>query len=171
MPLQSTNERRYLTVDYDRRNFSVSQCSWVDGSTANVVTISSPTSGTQSTNTTTTTPHKTSSKFIINGGAIAGIVVGVVVVLAAMILLCILHRRKQNIVNDMSLESLSDGRTFVAEKVSGELIEPPIYEMEDCESSIRELDNTQTLRPVLCSRDISELETIMVEKDASNVPL
>jgi hypothetical protein len=94
-------QEAYLTVDYERGNFSVSQCSWVAGAKQQVVTINSkdykapsetsgaapPNSSTSAAKDKTTTPIAT----------IVGIVVGVIVLssLLAGALIFLRRRRKR----------------------------------------------------------------------------
>ncbi|OBT68477.1 hypothetical protein VE03_02787 [Pseudogymnoascus sp. 23342-1-I1] len=81
-------QEAYLTVDYERGNFSVSQCSWVEGAVENVVAIASKVSTVGSTDTTTgstgTAGSPASSKSGLSTGAIAGISVAAVVVVLAL---------------------------------------------------------------------------------------
>ena len=72
-----------MTVDYERGNFSVSQCLWNDGAASQVVTISAPSNG---TNGNGGSESKQKSQAVkkpgVSTGAIVGIVVGFLVVLA-----------------------------------------------------------------------------------------
>ncbi|RDW59123.1 hypothetical protein BP5796_12047 [Coleophoma crateriformis] len=71
-------QEAYLTVDYDRGNFSVSQCTWVDGAKSAVNSILSPLYSTNSTNGTLTTSPKATNEIAIGpiiGGVLGGIVV------------------------------------------------------------------------------------------------
>lgn len=63
-------EHRYVSADYERRKFSVSQCSWTPGVEQKIVAIPSINNNGSDSNTTTTSSKKTST------GAIAGGVVG-----------------------------------------------------------------------------------------------
>jgi hypothetical protein len=68
-PVETTTDiiSRYLTADYERRIFKVSQCTWVAGADENVVTITSK-----------DTAVGGDSIASFSGGVIAGIVVGTV---------------------------------------------------------------------------------------------
>lgn len=65
-------QEAYLTVDYDRGNFSVSQCVWQQSATPNVQSILAPTYSTNNTNSTTSHSADTNRKSGTNTGAIAG---------------------------------------------------------------------------------------------------
>ncbi|RDL39832.1 uncharacterized protein BP5553_04172 [Venustampulla echinocandica] len=75
-------QEAYLTVDYERGNFSVSPCSWVEGAAQNIVAISSKDSKVGNNTTPLiiapgdAEPNPTSPKNGIDTGAIIGIVVG-----------------------------------------------------------------------------------------------
>ena len=74
-----------MTVDYERKNFSISQCTWDSGAPAHVVSITRP--GASST------PNKSGG---LSGGAIAGIVIGAIAALAIAVLASVvLWRRRQ----------------------------------------------------------------------------
>jgi hypothetical protein len=65
-----------LIADYDRRNFSVSQCKWVQDSQQDIIAILPPTNATA--NSTTSVPHQQtpahkSSLFTIAGAIIAAV--------------------------------------------------------------------------------------------------
>jgi hypothetical protein len=70
---------RYLTVDYDRGNFSVSQCVWNDGATPQINTILSPsylTNSTSGSNPSSLPPSSKSKQVSVGtiaGAAIAGV--------------------------------------------------------------------------------------------------
>ena len=101
-------QEAYLSVDYERGVFNVSQCSWVEGSVSTIVPImstsasdeapsASPTTDTasrpsQSSSTSDATSHG------LSGGAIAGIVIGIVVALAvvAVGVWALLRKRSQD---------------------------------------------------------------------------
>jgi hypothetical protein len=84
-------QEAYLTVDYERRNFSISQATFVDGAASTVISIlppsltsksaDNPTSTGTSTGTSTVTAAPGTSSGLAPG-AIAGIVIGAVALLA-----------------------------------------------------------------------------------------
>ncbi len=80
---------RYLIADYERRNFSVSQCSWNPGAQENIVAIKSPTiaemKGKSDASTSTTA---------LSPGDIAGIIVGSIVGLLFIVFLAFVGKRK-----------------------------------------------------------------------------
>ncbi|KAL8699883.1 MAG: hypothetical protein Q9201_005747 [Fulgogasparrea decipioides] len=65
-------QESYLTVDYERSKFSVSQAAFVDDTTSNLVAILSP----DNTSTTTTASKRDSGR--MSTGALAGAIVGVI---------------------------------------------------------------------------------------------
>lgn len=73
-----------MTVDYERGNFSVSQCVWDDGATAQIEPIvsSSYAAGDSPSSSPTSKGSGPSKK--ISSGAIAGIVIGALIVVAAL---------------------------------------------------------------------------------------
>lgn len=80
-----------MTVDYERGNFSVSQCLWNDGADSEITSIISPTYQTNnsdySNNSSSNSPPPSSkaasvSKKHLSAGAIAGIVIAVLATLA-----------------------------------------------------------------------------------------
>lgn len=72
-------QEAYLTVDYDRGNFSVRGCTWNQGAPQTIVAILPP----SSTNGTTGTAPKFGSSGVPLGGIIGGILGGVFLVLLA----------------------------------------------------------------------------------------
>ncbi|RDW77801.1 hypothetical protein BP6252_05854 [Coleophoma cylindrospora] len=99
-------QEAYLTADYGRSTFRISQCVFEAGATENITTIystdQSTTSGTTSPTSTSTSGSNstTSSSSTISGGAIAGIVVACVVAIgAAGLLYFFLRRRQQKALN------------------------------------------------------------------------
>jgi len=65
-------QEAYLTADYERRNFSVSQCNWDPGAQSKIIAILSP-SSVSTINGTTLQPNK---PFHLSTGAIVSITVG-----------------------------------------------------------------------------------------------
>jgi hypothetical protein len=72
------NFGRYLTVDYERGNFSVSQCVWQDGAPERISAILSPAYA----NSSSTTTSSNSVSKPVGAGIIAAVVVAVILVLA-----------------------------------------------------------------------------------------
>ncbi|KAL2349943.1 peptidase aspartic [Cryomyces antarcticus] len=86
-------QEAYLAVDWERANFNVSQCNWVDGVQQHLIAIPAFNSTTNGTGGALF-PSSTSPSFGLTTGAIAGIVIGVIVVIAALVLLLVLHFRR-----------------------------------------------------------------------------
>jgi hypothetical protein len=80
---------RYVIADYERRNFSISECKWDASLSQQIVTIFPPSNSTQ--DTTKTKPHHSLPLAAIAAGS-AGVVILLII---ALILLSILHRRKK----------------------------------------------------------------------------
>ena len=103
---------RYLTVDYERGNFTVSQCVWQDGAAEQITTILSPTYANISSNSMTSS---TSRSKPLGGGVIAGAVIGgiAVVVIAGGIGYYISRRRNRptskSPTEDIGLTNLEPG--------------------------------------------------------------
>ncbi|KAH8654639.1 aspartic peptidase domain-containing protein [Tricladium varicosporioides] len=78
-------QEAYLTVDYDRGNFSVSQCTWVQGAASKIGTILSPSYKNSSNGTTGSTTTSDSASRTPVGGIVGGIVgAGAVVLLGGL---------------------------------------------------------------------------------------
>ncbi|KAH8792237.1 aspartic peptidase domain-containing protein [Hyaloscypha sp. PMI_1271] len=71
-------QEAYLTVDYERGNFSVSQCVWQDGAPERISAILSP----EYANSSSTTTSSTSASKPVGAGIIAAVVIAVIAVLA-----------------------------------------------------------------------------------------
>lgn len=84
---------RYLTVDYERHNFSVSQCDWSSFKEQDIRPIISPNHSTHRHNNTP-----------LSGAEISGIVVGCVVLLILAWLLAIRKRLKHFLYLDQILD-------------------------------------------------------------------
>lgn len=84
----------YVTADYERHTFSVSQCTWDAAAKEDIIPIypPSPTNGTGSPSDITS-----SSTFPLSAGAIAGIVIGITatLVLLAMLNLFFIRKRRR----------------------------------------------------------------------------
>jgi hypothetical protein len=101
---------RYVIADYERRNFSVSECKWDASLSQEIVTIFPPSNGTQDT-TKTKAHHSLSLPAIAAGGA--GVVILLVV---ALILLSILHRRQK-----AKRQKLPDSNSLTAPSINPDL--------------------------------------------------
>lgn len=89
-------QEAYLTVDYQRSNFSVSQRTWATNKDKEIINIFPPNSTTNSgtgNGTTTGSPSSKSNKLAT--GAIAGIVVGAAVILSLIAGAVWFYRRKK----------------------------------------------------------------------------
>ena len=89
---------RYLTVDYERGNFTVSQCVFNEGAQEDVVIIHplgyvAPNNGTANPDGTSVTSNTKSSSFPI--GAIVGVVFAVVILVVLAILLFFAYRKRK----------------------------------------------------------------------------
>ncbi|ESZ97340.1 hypothetical protein SBOR_2270 [Sclerotinia borealis F-4128] len=89
-------QEAYLTVDYDRCNFSINQCTWIDGATSNVIAIKAPSNETSnSSNDTSSSSDKYSPK-PISTGTIAGIAIGVFTLIFISSAAFFFYRHKQH---------------------------------------------------------------------------
>ena len=96
-----------MTVDYERGNFSISQCSWTDGATPQISSIISPDYPANATSIPPGTPEESGSKKLSTGiiAAIAIITVLLVAGLAALAFFCI--RRRKRPVSEVPTEDLN----------------------------------------------------------------
>jgi hypothetical protein len=82
-----------VIADYDRRNFSVSQCKWDAVATENIVAIFPP-SNSSSSSATSTRPGSP-SVHLLPVATIASGAGGVVILIIALLILCIVLRRRR----------------------------------------------------------------------------
>lgn len=94
LPLKPSN--RYLIVDYERQNFSISQSAFIEDAKQNLVSIPPGGNDTLVINTTTQRPP-TSSK--LSGGVLAGIIVAILtlIILVSGSIIFLVRRRKANL--------------------------------------------------------------------------
>ena len=87
-------QEAYLVADYERRNFSISQCSWKEGVQQDIVPIMSP------------TLDRRSDKQPLQGGALAGVVVGSVVasLIIALALFGMARRRRRALASQVKAD-------------------------------------------------------------------
>ncbi|GAB7349941.1 hypothetical protein MBLNU459_g0638t1 [Dothideomycetes sp. NU459] len=112
-------QEAYITVNYERAVFNISQCDWVSDAASHLVAIEATPSGENSgyggagNATTTSTPsassHSSSSSSRISGGAIGGIVAGAVVAIIALAGIMFCYRRR-----------VRKARSVVASKARGD---------------------------------------------------
>ncbi|KAH8885282.1 acid protease [Thozetella sp. PMI_491] len=96
-------QEAYLTADYERKRFNLSQCSWIEGATQHVVAITSVedevslnTSSPSTLPSATPPPETNATRAILGTSAIVGIVVGVLASIAIIFgAFCLFRRRKQ----------------------------------------------------------------------------
>ncbi|OBT73748.1 hypothetical protein VF21_07190 [Pseudogymnoascus sp. 05NY08] len=148
-------QEAYLTVDYERGNFSVSSCSWVEGAAAKVVTIISKDSAvgnsgtTSTTGSTGTTGSPESTKSGLSTGAIAGISVAAAVIVLALAIggFFFLKRQRQKQASMQTITSvdpndddaiIADSKSIQSHQLSNfgevpkhELNDTQIYQMQD----------------------------------------
>ncbi len=154
-------------MDYERGNFSVSSCSWVEGAAANVVTITSKdsavgNSGTPSTTGSTgTTGSPESTKSGLSTGAIAGISVAAAVIVLALAIsgFFFLKRQRQKQASMQTITSvdpndddaiIADSKSIQSHQLSNfgkvpkhELNDTQIYQMHAGDEPSHELNDTQ----------------------------
>ncbi|OBT45096.1 hypothetical protein VE00_05139 [Pseudogymnoascus sp. WSF 3629] len=119
-------QEAYLTVDYERGNFSLSQCSWVEGAEENIVAIASKDSAVGNSDTptgaTATAGSPESSKSGLSTGAIAGISVAAVVVVVALAIggffFLKRQREKQAAIQMITSVDLQDDKAVMADSKS-----------------------------------------------------
>ncbi|OBT88774.1 hypothetical protein VE02_02393 [Pseudogymnoascus sp. 03VT05] len=151
-------QEAYLTVDYERGNFSVSSCSWVEGAAANVVTITSKGSAVGNSGTTGS-PESTKSG--LSTGAIAGISVAAAVIVLALAIggFFLLKRQRQKQASIQTITSvdpndddaiIADSKSIQSHQLSNfgevpkhELNDTQIYQMHAGDEPSHELNDTQ----------------------------
>ncbi|OBT53338.1 hypothetical protein VE04_06478 [Pseudogymnoascus sp. 24MN13] len=160
-------QEAYLTVDYERGNFSVSPCSWVEGAAANVVTIASKDStavnseGPSTTGTEGTTGSPESTKSGLSTGAIAGISVAAAVIVLALAIggYFFLKKQRQKQASMQTITSvdpndddaiIADSKSIQSHQLSNlgevpkhELNDTQIYQMHAGDEPTHELNDTQ----------------------------
>ncbi|MCJ1437725.1 hypothetical protein MMC27_007112 [Xylographa pallens] len=86
-------QEAYLIVDWERGNFSLSQCIWPDNLRSNLVTISPPNNSTSPSSQPSTAPTTSGSGSNTIGIAV-GVALGVLFVVSAIALFFVIRRRK-----------------------------------------------------------------------------
>ncbi|KAF2439663.1 acid protease [Karstenula rhodostoma CBS 690.94] len=111
-------QESYLTVDWERQNFSISECNWVLGENKNIVSIVSP----------KYTGEYGGSSSGLSTGAIIGIAVGIglVVIVAVGALFLWFRRRRQRQMDEMAKLNYA-GRAAAAVKESSGKKEDPLH--------------------------------------------
>ena len=146
---------RYLTVDYERSNFSISQCTFADGVQANIVPI-------LSTDTKDRTAHNYS-------GIIGGTVGATVFILLNLVLLVVVRRKwkrqKINIKSGSSISSEPYTPRFAT-------VASPPKEIGDnslaaARNGYREMDDTAIFELAQLSRSMLQSHT---DTDSSGLP-
>lgn len=114
---------RYLVADYERRNFSISQCDWNTGRAQNIVAIPAPSQQ---------EVHTTESRHL-SAGHIAGIAIGSSLALVFLLLAIYQIARKYSAMRTINFEQERAGLDMNASRK---------YEMDGTQLK-QELDNTQ----------------------------
>jgi hypothetical protein len=156
---------RYLTADYERRIFSVSQCSWVSGAKENLVAILPPSLPSSST-------ARPSVEHSLSHGAIAGIVIGCV--LGAVIIVWALssavkHQRRPQSPNEPNQLNATESLTVI--KDDSEEFRKPELESEGVMR--RELDAVGFRSELYAEEKVHELparEEVAAEMSGSSKP-
>lgn len=162
MARHNADENSYLTVDYERGNFSVSPCSWVEGAEENIVAITSKDSadGNNATPSPTgTSGNPASSISGLSTGAIAGISVAAAVIVLALAIggyfFLKRQRQKQAAIQMISSVDPNDDDTAIADSKSiqshklSNFGDVPVPELND--TQIYQLQSGDEPRPELNS--------------------
>ena len=182
-------------MDYERGNFSVSPCSWVEGAGENIVAITSKDSAVGNNNTptgsTATVGSLASSKSGLSTGAIAGISVAAVVIVLALAIggyfFLKRQREKQAAVQMITSVDPNDDKAVMADSKSIQSHELSNYgERHELNNDIRiyQLDsdhvqgaanvvNPESRRPVayeLIGSEVSRVELDGAEKSKPTSP-
>ena len=124
-------QEAYFTVDWERSQFNVSQCSWDQNAQSHIVAIPPYTEGESTypgSGTASTSTNKSSGG--ISGGAIAGIVTGIVAVIAllACLLFWILRKRRR-------AAKAAEGEKLVEDDSPAPGTEPTVFPKAELEGS------------------------------------
>ena len=101
-------QEAYLSVDWERAQFNVSQCIWPDNFQKDIVTI-------PSIDTTSQHPPSSASSSTLSGGATAGIVIGTlgaVAILLAIFFFFFLRRRRHRLAESKRQQDLVDEKAL-----------------------------------------------------------
>ncbi|TVY32123.1 Candidapepsin [Lachnellula occidentalis] len=82
-------QEAYVVTDYDRRNFSVSQCDWTPNAQQDIKTILPPSKSSSNSSSSSTAPSEPQKSHGLGAGAIAGIAIAAVCILLGAALLWI----------------------------------------------------------------------------------
>lgn len=144
---------RYLIVDYERQNFSISQSTFIENTKPNLVSIPPRGNDTLAINRTTQRPP-TSSK--VSGGVLAGIIVATLtlVILVSGSIIFLIRRRKANLA-----ESKPDETPFEKQELDAQT-KPVISELYSPhgEADSRELNKNVELDASMEIRAAVEVE-------------
>jgi Eukaryotic aspartyl protease len=124
-------QEAYLTVDYERRNFSLSQAIWNDTAPADIIAIRSPSSA--------TVPLSKSSP--LSPGAIAGIAIGAVIILLAALAMLFVFRKRKTRVAELEATSALPKVALVSEGGVIEDRKDVWAEMDGVDGARHEIDN------------------------------
>ncbi|KAL8869945.1 MAG: hypothetical protein Q9174_003895 [Haloplaca sp. 1 TL-2023] len=129
-------QEAYLIADYERRNFSVSPCSWKEGVRQDIMPILSPELGLNE------------DRQLLQGGALAGVVIGCIIasLCIAFALFYLVRRRKRRV----RLESKLDRQE------SSEASE--IQEVDPANGAVLEVDGEPLPKPELHGRAFERYE-------------
>jgi hypothetical protein len=117
---------RYLIVDWERSNFSISQCLFSGSSSQQIVTIRSINATSNNTVPPSNSDGASTQNSSISSGAIAGIVVGIIVPVALLVVglaLFLMRKRRKKTYTDtaelqypLPIDPLSISPAFLAGK-------------------------------------------------------
>lgn len=139
-------QEAYITVDYQRQNFSVYQRTWSLNTDKHIVSISPPNSTESSTPGASATGSGSTNKKSsgIGTGAIVGIVVGVIVILVVIGGLLLLRRQRKR-------KAAEKEAAAIAAAIEAEPKDPPLQPdpYADHAPGIMELDSPEVKPPEL----------------------
>lgn len=122
-------QETYLIADYERSQFSVNQCRFVENAPADIHAIF-PINGTNGTNTSSSDTHRNTHN--LSAGAIAAIVIAVVFVFVVVITVSILRYRRKHTNGDTAQSQWPETKELSAveqlgpkQELHGEHVPPP----------------------------------------------
>lgn len=171
-------QEAFLTVDWERQNFSVAQCLWVSGAPAHIVAISSYNS-TSNGNGTEGATGGASKMSPLGTGAIAGIAVGAVAIVLFSALIVLLYLRNQHKKNKAKEQTLppktvdtetshdsEDPNTIVFQKAELDASSPSRYDVNEYYKPGLSGSMSSSQAALVHELDVKEREVYEMEGDA-----
>ena len=167
-------QEAYLVVDYERSNFSLSQCDFTENASQQIVAITIPnaTSGTAPSTSSSQPTHGLSS------AAIAGIVIAVVVValMVAIAYYLLRRRQKQAAYESTETDELEDREETKDVDNNTDAGSQHVPELETEQLKIAQLRGSKVARPTeleggIAAEEMGDGKTMVQEMPGHEIPL